>query len=66
MGVVKESGTKCSMSTVHSVVGTHSNYGIVNWRIHWWDVTEDKVGVVMKECCPSVNQKNVLAEKNFG
>ena len=39
------------MFDVHSVVGICSNYGIVNWRIHWWDVTEDKVGVAMEECC---------------
>ncbi len=36
---------------VHSVIGIRSDDGIVDRRIHWWDVTKNKVSVLMEECC---------------
>ncbi len=39
------------MVDVRSVIGIRADDGIVDRRIHWWDVTENKVSVLMEECC---------------
>ena len=44
-------GRRNKMFDVHSVIGVRSDDGIVDWRIHWRDVSKNKVGVAMEECC---------------
>ena len=38
------------MVNVHSVIGILADNGIVDRRIHWWDVSENEVSVLMEEC----------------
>ncbi len=39
------------MVDVDSVIGIRANDGTVDWRVHWQNVTENKVRVAMEECC---------------
>ena len=38
------------MFDIYSVIGIRANDGIVNRRVHWWDVTKNKVRLAMEEC----------------
>ena len=44
-------GRQNKMVNFHSMIGIHSNDGTTDRRIHWRDVTENKVSVLMEECC---------------